>query len=514
MSQNAVGNLECGASDVGDVLVADAGQGNAAAAGAEAEELIYTNEGDDVPILEESREERPGEGHPTQTMRLVLTTIYCCCFFALGLILAALGPILLELALQVQTSFSSIAAVFTCRAVGYICGAAGGPLFDVLDGNMLLGLSLLVAGLATLLIPFVQHLWLLVSVVAFQGTAMGFLDTGGNVLLFRLHGKEVGPYMQALHFAFGLGALASPMFLSLFLNDTYIVDGVAVADPRSLRTPFLVFGAAFLPVAGCLCFVWVTGRSHQPTPTSSQVEGENGDATGGELQISSAVLEGRRGWLHTLHGYVGASATEQGVVLCTAAILFFYVGAEVGAGAYLAPYGRKALDLPASTAARLAFVFWLSISLGRFAAIFISLKVGPAKMLFMDILGSLIVSVVYLLLASSSSAVWLCTALYGFCMASIFPSSLALGESYVDITGKKATVIVLGASSGEMLIPWVLGYSMSLVSNAMLFVTFLLTAAAMLIQLGLIVFFGERHQQNRSCHVKHISLQPMDTVVP
>lgn len=43
-----------------------------------------------------------------------------------------------------------------------------------------------------------------------QGLAMGVLDTGGNVSLMRLHGKEVAPYMQTMHFLFGLGAFASP----------------------------------------------------------------------------------------------------------------------------------------------------------------------------------------------------------------------------------------------------------------------------------------------------------------
>lgn len=35
---------------------------------------------------------------------------------------------------------------------------------------------------------------------------MGLMDTGGNVVLLRLWGSDVGPYMQTLHFSFGLGA--------------------------------------------------------------------------------------------------------------------------------------------------------------------------------------------------------------------------------------------------------------------------------------------------------------------
>lgn len=43
-----------------------------------------------------------------------------------------------------------------------------------------------------------------------QGFAMGFGDTGGNVGMIRLHKEHVGPYLQALHFSFGVGAFISP----------------------------------------------------------------------------------------------------------------------------------------------------------------------------------------------------------------------------------------------------------------------------------------------------------------
>lgn len=43
-------------------------------------------------------------------------------------------------------------------------------------------------------------------VVVLQGLSMGFLDTGGNVLLLRIWGEHCGPWMQTLHFSFGLGA--------------------------------------------------------------------------------------------------------------------------------------------------------------------------------------------------------------------------------------------------------------------------------------------------------------------
>ena len=48
---------------------------------------------------------------------------------------------------------------------------------------------------------------------AVQGANMGVLDTIGNTLLIYAHGDKIGPWMQAMHFHFGLGALLSPLFV-------------------------------------------------------------------------------------------------------------------------------------------------------------------------------------------------------------------------------------------------------------------------------------------------------------
>jgi FHS family Na+ dependent glucose MFS transporter 1 len=55
-------------------------------------------------------------------------------------------------------------------------------------------------------VPFCTGLAALYIVISFQGLTMGLVDTGGNVLLLSMWGASCGPYMQALHFAFGAGA--------------------------------------------------------------------------------------------------------------------------------------------------------------------------------------------------------------------------------------------------------------------------------------------------------------------
>ena len=52
------------------------------------------------------------------------------------------------------------------------------------------------------------------------GIFVGAADVGGNTLLVWLHGQKVQPYMNGLHFFFGLGAVLSPIIFAQFLRLT------------------------------------------------------------------------------------------------------------------------------------------------------------------------------------------------------------------------------------------------------------------------------------------------------
>ena len=67
------------------------------------------------------------------------------------------------------------------------------------------------------------------------------LDIGGNTLLMWLHGERVSPYMNALHFFFGVGAFLAPLILAqmLLLND----------GPAGVRWTYWLLALLMLPVA-------------------------------------------------------------------------------------------------------------------------------------------------------------------------------------------------------------------------------------------------------------------------
>ena len=71
-----------------------------------------------------------------------------------------------------------------------------------------------------LLIPVVPLLWLLAAVLLILGLGEGALDVGGNTLLVWGYREKVAPYMNALHFFFGVGAFISPIIVAQAIQAT------------------------------------------------------------------------------------------------------------------------------------------------------------------------------------------------------------------------------------------------------------------------------------------------------
>jgi MFS transporter, FHS family, Na+ dependent glucose transporter 1 len=172
--------------------------------------------------------------------RFVGTLAYALSFWLLGVVIASLGPTLLFLSERTGADLDLIGFIFPARSLAYLLGSAfSGPLYDRIPGNRLLSACLFVTTAGTAAIPFCGTVWLLALCVAMQGLAMGFLDTGGNVMLVWLHGGDrVAPYMQLIHFAFGVGAFVSPMIVEASVHVT-----------GTVQWSFVIMAAFFVPVA-------------------------------------------------------------------------------------------------------------------------------------------------------------------------------------------------------------------------------------------------------------------------
>ncbi|KAH9500475.1 hypothetical protein Btru_072010 [Bulinus truncatus] len=149
--------------------------------------------------------------------RMMKTLAISMAFFCLGLCVAIPGPTLIELGRNVNSNTEHMSYIFTARSMGYLIGSVvGGILFDFFDQQILLFYTLASTALATIGIPWCSALVALSVLICVQGIAVGVLDTGGNVFCIKIWGQKSPPYMQVLHFSFGVGAFLAPLIVEPF----------------------------------------------------------------------------------------------------------------------------------------------------------------------------------------------------------------------------------------------------------------------------------------------------------
>ncbi len=346
------------------------------------------------------------------------TTGYYAAFVALGMAGASLGPTLPDLAANTGTLLGEISFLFSARSLGYLLGSfLGGHLYDRVPGHPVMAMTLVVITVSMALVPLMSVLWILTTILLFIGVAEGTLDVGGNTLLVWVHGDQVGPFMNGLHFFFGVGAFLSPII---------VAQTMSVSD--DVRWAYWVLALLILPVA-----VWLL---RLPGPTSRS---DSRDAAAGAKDHDPDRARG------------------QLLIFLVALFFFLYAGAEIGFGGWIFTYAVESGLSGETVAAYLTSAFWGALTLGRLVAIPIATRFRPRVILLADLAGAL-TSVGVTLLGSHSLTMTLVGAVgLGFSMASIFPTTLSLAERRLTITGRVTGWFFVGASSGGMTLPWVIG---------------------------------------------------------
>ena len=340
---------------------------------------------------------------------------YSGAYVAIGLATAVLGPTLPGLAERTQSQLGQVSVLFTTMALGYLGGSLqGGRLYDRVPGHpvMVGALAIMAATLAAA--PAIPQFWVLAAVVLLLGAAAGAVDVGGNALLVWVYGRQVGPYMNALHFFFGLGSLLAP-----------IVVAQAMVLGGDISWAYWTLALLMLPAA-----LWLL---RVPSPRAPSGPASQPD----EAQPPKA---------------------RERLLLALIVLLFvLYVGAEAGFGGWIYTYAVTLNLSDETTAAYLTSAFWGALTVGRLLAVPIAARARPRWVLLADLCGCLVSVGILVLWSDSQAATWLGTCGLGFSMASIFPSLISLSERQMTISGQITGWFLAGASLGGMTLPWLLG---------------------------------------------------------
>ncbi|KAF7198829.1 major facilitator superfamily domain-containing protein 4A isoform X5 [Nothobranchius furzeri] len=384
------------------------------------------------------------------------TLTYWSVFFSFGLCIAFLGPTVLDLRCQTQSTLQQITWVFFSQQLFLLIGSSLGGLLEKTLTSSLLALfsSTLIISLVFAIIPLCHHVLLLSIAMALAGKAMGVIDTIGNLQLVKLYQKDSAIFLQVLHFFTGLGALVSPLVADPFLAEDSCVLGAnwtmnssSLSDLEHLRNSLLPVPAAVLALMyherRLSCSSSTTRLLHKEPRSSPTKDSSQGHE--GVFDCCSPKVRGQPASFFILHALGG------GIVFITDGIIGSYAG-------FVYTYAvSPPLLMGHKMAGCLDSIFWASITAGRLSFIYLSYRYPAPTLLTINLVGVILVQCLLLIFYTSCVFLFIGTCVLGLCISSVFPSMLALTEDMLDYKGCATTVLVTCASAGEMLLQLLVG---------------------------------------------------------
>lgn len=335
----------------------------------------------------------------------------CCyaAFIATGLSAGLLGPTLVGLARQTNSSFAEIGFVFSVHSLGYIVGSTVfGRLFDKVGGHRIFAAMIGGLSIALFTMSNATSLGLLLAGALLLGTAEGVGQVGVNTLLVWAYGERATPYLNGAHLCFGIGALTSPIIVGQLYNAGY-----------DFRIAYRAVAVAILLAVPL--FLLVRSPEIRSTPTPSETP-----------------------------------PVSMGLVLSVVLFYFLYLGTEISFGGWISAFAVATHLSDEATASYLASAFWSSLTAGRLLAIALSLKVKPRTLLIADLLGALL-GLGVIAFANDLTGTLVGTILVGASLASVYPTMFSFAGNRLEITGRVAGWFVMGGSLGSMVFPFLAG---------------------------------------------------------
>lgn len=348
-------------------------------------------------------------------------------FICLGLGMAIFGPTIPDIAAQVGTPAEVLGVLGLIGSIGYTVGTfVGGRLFDrVVRGHALLGAAELAAAGLLAAYPLASAFWMLVVIVLLRGLLEGMVNTGANTLLVWTHGERASPFMNGLHFCFGIGASLSPFLV-----------GKLISWGAGYRAAFWVVAAV-----AALIGLWVMVSDGSPDPRAHVARAASGSS--------------------------GASVIRWAPVVLAALYLFAYVGGEIAFGMWVSTYALWLQIADKAGAAYLASVFWFAFTIGRLISIPAAIRFTPRQVIPVALVPCLLISGAMMVVPPSDYRTLLvAAAALGFCLAPLWPSGYTLAGQVIPLTAFASGLVLLGDSLGGAVLPSSAGWIMTRMQGA------------------------------------------------
>ena len=310
------------------------------------------------------------------------------------------------------------------------------------------------------------------------------------MFLLKLWAKECQPFLQALHFCFGIGSLLVSIIVEPYVKEDKLVETdkselmpqnasiqhnstrpQLTPDDIILYVPYFIIAAASAFVGLLFLFMYVKFRvtTDHPSRTTAPVIESNAD--GNKVEVTK-IINPRVRML---------------VIILTSFFLLAYIGFEKTFGVFIPAYSHHGpLALSKKTGADISALYWGLFTSFRLVAVIMSGLIGTFWILVMNITNTLIATITVVSIQNSETAFWFSCALMGIGMSSTWGSMFGWMESQFPLNGRIVSCFSFGACLGSSIFPAVMGYLMSI--DNQIFVWFCLTFALFIVLFFTVIF--------------------------
>lgn len=366
--------------------------------------------------------------------------------FILAVTSAVIGVLVPEMQGDYNLTYDRIGYLGSAQNVGgFVVVLFGGMFADRFDKLKLIGMCVLLYTIGILfagMIPPYVALLLLFFVI---GAMSNMVTVLVSAYLSQAYREKVVAYLNISHGFYGIGSLVGPTYATVLF---------------SLQLKWTVLYRTLGVTCGVFLILYVLLQRKIQRPEEAE----------GAERAEGAEEQGN---------YLTVLKNPKAVLLCVAC--FFYMGQQTALSTWLTSFSLERVTENGTLAGLVTSVYWLGITVGRFAQSAVPKRIDAVKCTVAGCLaGGCLLAVG---LASGNIAVLTATTcLSGVCAGAAYPNMIgAMGKTLPTMTGAGASALCIAGTFGGIVFPWlaarVIGVSYlagMMVCPASMFVTALL----------------------------------------
>lgn len=463
--------------------------------------------------------------------RFFHTACVCLSMFAMGWRNGLIGPTFPDLRLIIEEDLSRASWIFTAISLGGLIGTIlGGYAYDRLNKLCVFVVVVMGMGLAAAIAPWCSHFAAMLSIHVLHGIFNIALDTAATTDAVVVWKHRAGPYMQAIHSLFSVGAIISPFVADPFLaekistshgfNGTCVEDGYSLHNITLNETENIPLAVGYNnsncsfdigsnkdlygPTRIYIPFLTATFVCLLASSTYFVVYFIYGNVYNKSL-VSSNSTRSVNQKSHFLNKKLKVTFT-----LLLSITLTFYMITERCFIGFLMTFLTTELKWSKTEGSTASSIFWIAFAAGRLSGIAIVkyINISLVLVIFFSILTTGATLFLIGVIVNIKVLVWISIGVVGYGMSIIFASVFSwLSENVRRLTGKMASVLFICLSLGTMGAPVLLGYLMdNLTFMWFIYLVLILVCVVFVIYICILIVYKILERRHRVIS-KHENIQ-------